>query len=90
MDGNGNDVGTCGGKCSDDGGVGLSTVGGGRGNGGDDTGSGGEGIWGSGDDQGDSGDGGGGAATYSAMRAFIDGDIGGSSLTVLRALRRRV
>ncbi|GKG34481.1 hypothetical protein Tco_0437177, partial [Tanacetum coccineum] len=48
----------------------------------------------SGDDQGDSGDGGGnggvGKAAYSAMRAFMDGDIGGSSLTVFRALRRRV
>ncbi|GJS98255.1 hypothetical protein Tco_0819425 [Tanacetum coccineum] len=77
-DGNGNDVGTCGGKCSNDGGGG----------------NGGEGIYGNGDDQGDSGDGGGdggvGATTYSAMLASIDGDIGGSSLTVFRALRRCV
>ncbi|GKE34885.1 hypothetical protein Tco_1454207 [Tanacetum coccineum] len=77
-DGNGNDVDTGSGKCSDDGGGG----------------SGGEGIRGGGDDQGDSGDGGGdgdvGAAAYSAMRASIDGDIGGSSLAIFRALRRRV
>ncbi|GJS98257.1 hypothetical protein Tco_0819427 [Tanacetum coccineum] len=73
-DGNGNDVGTYGGKCSDDGGGG----------------NGGEGIYGNGDDQGDSGDGGVGATAYSAMLASIDGDIGGSSLTVFRALRRRV
>ncbi|GKF49737.1 hypothetical protein Tco_0142988, partial [Tanacetum coccineum] len=46
---------------------------------------------GSGDDQGDSGDGGGvGAAAYSTMCASMDGDIGGSSLTVFHALRRRV
>ncbi|GKE09086.1 hypothetical protein Tco_1412637 [Tanacetum coccineum] len=49
---------------------------------------------GNGDDQGDSGDGGGdggvGATAYSAMRASIDGDIGGSSLTVFHALWRRV
>ncbi|GJX57232.1 hypothetical protein Tco_0287129 [Tanacetum coccineum] len=30
------------------------------------------------------------AAAYSAIRASIDGDIGGSSLTVFCALRRRV
>ncbi|GKF76454.1 hypothetical protein Tco_0225898 [Tanacetum coccineum] len=94
-DGNGNDMGTCGGKCSDDGGgVGLSTISGGKGNGGDDIGSGGEEIWGSEDDQGDSVDGGGdggvGVVAYSAMRASMDGDIGGSSLTVLRALWRRI
>ncbi|GKE63434.1 hypothetical protein Tco_1513801, partial [Tanacetum coccineum] len=68
--------------------------GGGRGNGGDDTCSGGEGIWGSGDDQGDSGDGGGnggvGEAAYIAICASMDGDIGGSSLTVFYAPRRRV
>ncbi|GJS82292.1 hypothetical protein Tco_0748833 [Tanacetum coccineum] len=44
--------------------------------------------------EGDSGDGGGdggvGAAAYSAIRAFMDGDIGGLSLTVFRALRRCV
>ncbi|GKF77059.1 hypothetical protein Tco_0229529, partial [Tanacetum coccineum] len=36
------------------------------------------------------GDGSAGAAAYSAIRASMDGDIGGSSLTVFRALRRRV
>ncbi|GKA68421.1 hypothetical protein Tco_0768338 [Tanacetum coccineum] len=51
-DGNGNDVGTGGGKCSDDSGS--------------------------------------GAAAYSAIHASMDGDIGGSSLTVFRALQRRV
>ncbi|GJW89287.1 hypothetical protein Tco_0164627 [Tanacetum coccineum] len=51
-DGNGNDVGTGGGKCSNDSG--------------------------------------GGAAAYSVIRASMDGGIGGSSLTVFRALRRRV
>ncbi|GKD73686.1 hypothetical protein Tco_1331968, partial [Tanacetum coccineum] len=42
----------------------------------------------------DSGDGGGdgdvGAVTYSTIRASMDGDVGGSSLTVFRALQRRV
>ncbi|GKE82488.1 hypothetical protein Tco_1552488 [Tanacetum coccineum] len=50
-DGNGNDVGTGGGKCSDNGGGGS-----------------------------------GGAAAYSAIRAPMDGDIGGSSLIVFCAL----
>ncbi|GKD56680.1 hypothetical protein Tco_1290067, partial [Tanacetum coccineum] len=50
-DSNGNDVGTCGGKCSDDGGGGS-----------------------------------GGATTYSAIRASMNGDIGGLSMTVFRAL----
>ncbi|GKG54967.1 hypothetical protein Tco_0562954, partial [Tanacetum coccineum] len=49
---------------------------------------------GSGGDQGDSGDGGGdsgvGAAAYVAMRASMDGDIGGSSLIVFRALQRHI
>ncbi|GJW12188.1 hypothetical protein Tco_1578015 [Tanacetum coccineum] len=35
------------------------------------------------------GGGSGGAAAYLAIRAFMDGDIGGSSLTVFRVLRRR-
>ncbi|GKB30791.1 hypothetical protein Tco_0870192 [Tanacetum coccineum] len=77
-DGNGNDVGTGGGKCSDDGGGS----------------SGSEGIKGSEGDQGDSGDGGGdggaGATAYSTIRASMDGDKGGSRLIVLCALRRRV
>ncbi|GKG55004.1 hypothetical protein Tco_0562991, partial [Tanacetum coccineum] len=54
-DGNGNDVGIGGGKCSDDGGGGSGS-----------------------------------ATTYSTIHASIDGDIGGSSLTVFHALRRRV
>ncbi|GJS81882.1 hypothetical protein Tco_0748423 [Tanacetum coccineum] len=54
-DGNGNDVGTGGGKCSYDGGGGS-----------------------------------GGAAAYSAIRASMDGDIGGLSLIVFCGLRRRI
>ncbi|GKC69390.1 hypothetical protein Tco_1115273 [Tanacetum coccineum] len=73
-DGNGNDVGTSGGKCSDDGG-------GGSGGSGDD---------GNGNDVGTGGgkysdDGGVRAVAYSAIRTSMDGDIGGSSLTVFRA-----
>ncbi|GKG40235.1 hypothetical protein Tco_0467012, partial [Tanacetum coccineum] len=49
---------------------------------------------GSGGDQGDFGDGGGdggaGAVAYSAICTSMDGDIGGLSLTVFHALRRRV
>ncbi|GKG19557.1 hypothetical protein Tco_0376656, partial [Tanacetum coccineum] len=37
-------------------------------------------------DQADNGDGGVGAAAYSTIRASMDGDIGGSSLTVFCAL----
>ncbi|GJZ17081.1 hypothetical protein Tco_0553204 [Tanacetum coccineum] len=63
-----------------------------------ETGGGGSGDDGNGNDVGtgggkcsdNSGGGSGGVAAYSAMRAFMDGDIGGLSLTVFRALRRRV